>query len=182
MMPIIWPICFEDKDSEPTWAVIRAKAAMRITTLVMVVLPLIMGCGQQPTATSASAPKQAAIRTDAAPITRRLPKLGSLQSVWWQSAEITTNSFPSPPPHPAYRVRGLAQLAKTKAEEFSRSYEWQKMPASWRPALRITNISLSLSGWNRSAAFTKDCKPQQLPGELFFERSSGFVYFDIEVE
>src|SRR5437879_4292908 len=83
------------------------------------------------------------------------------------------------PPHPLIRPIECAAL---RNEEFSRSYEWQKMPASWRPALRITNISLSLSGWNRSAAFTKDCKPQQLPGELFFERSSGFVYFDIEVE
>ena len=156
---------------------------MKVTMLGIVALALVAGCGEQPSATGASTPKQAAsMRTDVAPITRRLPKLGPLQSVWWQSAEITTNSFPSPPAHPSYRVWGLAKLEKTKAEEFSRGYEWQKMPASWTPDITVTNAGLSLSDWNRSAAFTKDCKPAILPGELFFEHSSGVVYFDIQVE
>ena len=52
----------------------------------------------------------------------------------------------------------------------------------WAPDITVTNMHLSLTDWNRSAAFTKDCKPAQLPGELFFERSSGVVYFDIEIE
>ena len=150
--------------------------------LGIAVLSLVVGCWQQPSATSAPASTPTTMRSDAAPITRRLPKLGSLQSVWWQPVEITTNSFPSPPTHPAYRVRGLAQLEKVKAEEFSHNYEWQKMPASWTPDITVTNAGLSLTDWNRSAAFTKDCKPALLPGELFFERSSGVVYFDIEVD
>jgi hypothetical protein len=155
---------------------------MKITMLSIAVLSFGIGCGQQPTSTSASTAGPATMRTDAAPITRRLPKLGPLQSVWWQSAEITRNSSLSPPTHPAYRVWGLAQLEKTKAQEFSHDYQWQKMPATWAPDITATNTGLSLSDWNRSAAFTKDCKPAILPGELFFERSSGVVYFDIEIE
>jgi hypothetical protein len=148
---------------------------MKVTLLGIAVLSLVVGCGQQPTSPTT-------MRTDAGPITRRLPKLGSLQSVWWQSVEITIHSFLSPPTHPAYRVRGLAKLEKAKAEEFSRNYEWQKMPASWTPDIAVTNAGLGLTDWNRSASFTKDCKPPMLPGELFFERSSGVVYFDMEVE
>jgi len=156
---------------------------MKLMMLGIILLSLVVGCGQQPSAISTESSKHAtAMRTEIAPITRRLPKLGLLRSVWWQSTEITTNSFPSPPARPAYRIRGLAQLENTKAEEFSRSYEWTKMPADWAPVLAVTNAGLSLSDWNRCAAFTKDCKPQLLPGELFFERSSGVVYFDIEVE
>lgn len=123
------------------------------------------------------------MRTDAAPIARRLPKLGPLQSVWWQSVEITKNSFPSPPAlDRTYRVWGLAQLAKTKAQEFSHNFEWQKMPMGWLPDIIVTNASVGLPDWCQSSAFTKDCKPDQLPGRLFFERSSGVVYFDIQVE
>jgi|ERR1051326_950529 hypothetical protein len=156
---------------------------MKVAMLGIVALSLAVGCGEQPSATKVPASKQTpTMRTDAAPITRRLPKLGTLQSVWWQSDQITTNSFPSPPTHPAYRVRGLAQLEKTKAEEFSRNYEWQKMPAGWTPDITVTNTGLSLHDWNRNAAFTKECKPPQLSGELLFERLSGVVYFDIEVE
>jgi len=120
----------------------------------------------------------APMRTDAAPITLRLPKLGALQSVWWQSTEITT------PTHPAYRVWGLAKLEKSKAEEFSRDYEWQKLPADWTPGITVTNASLSSYDWNRSTAFIKDCMPALLSGDgdLFFQRSSGIVYFDFEVE
>jgi hypothetical protein len=148
---------------------------MKVAMLGIAVLSLVAGCGQQPATPTT-------VRTDAGPITRRLPKLGSLQSVWWQSVDITINSFLSPPPHPAYRVRGLAQLEKAKAEEFSRNYEWQKMPASWTPDITVKNAGVSSTDWNRSSSFTNDCLPPLLPGELFFERSSGVVYFDIEVE
>ena len=143
-------------------------------------LSLVAGCGQSNNTTK-SPPRQI-MRTDATPIERRLPKLGPLQSVWWHSSEITTNSLLSPPAHPAYRVWGFAQLEKTKAQEFSSNYEWQKMSADWTPDIVVTNVTMDLSDWNRSDLFTKDCKPQQLPGKLFFERSNGVVYFDIEVE
>ena len=148
---------------------------MKLAPLGIAVLFLLIGCKQQYSAS--------AIRTDIAPITRRLPQLGPLQSVRWQSVEITTDSFPAPPPlDHIYRVRGLARLEKTKAEEFSQKYEWQKMPASWTPDISVEDANEPLPDWNHSAAFTKDCKPSQSPGELYFERSSGVVYFDIKVQ
>lgn len=155
---------------------------MKATALGIAVLALAVSCTQQPSSTSPPAPKQATLRTDTAPIASRLPKLVPLRSVWWQSVEITRNSIPSPPVHPAYRLWGLAELEGAKAKELSQNYEWQKMPAGWTPDITALNADLRLSDWNRSAAFTKDFKPQELPGDLFFERSRGVVYFDIEVE
>src|SRR5437764_544345 len=102
---------------------------MKTTLLGMIILSVTLGCGQKPTGSSdrKSSEKKPVIRTDAGPITRRLPKLGSLQSVWWQSVEVTTHSFPSPPGHSVYRVWGLARVESATAEQLSRSYEWQKM-------------------------------------------------------
>ena len=48
--------------------------------------------------------------------------------------------------------------------------------------LTVTNLNLDSAEWSQSAAFTKDFKPQQIPGELFFERQKGIVYFDLEIE
>jgi len=61
-------------------------------------------------------------------------------------------------------------------------YEWQNMPFNWSPGLAITNTGLLLSNWVQSAAFTKDFKPADLPGELCLERSRGVVFFVIEIE
>jgi hypothetical protein len=144
---------------------------MKAIVLGVAVLSLVVGCGEKHSPT---------VRTDVTPITRRLPNLGSIQAVAWQSVRTDKDSFLSPPAHPAYRVWGIAQLEKTKADEFAHNYEWQKMPANWKPDMTLTNASLKLSDWNRSAAFTKDCKPQQLLGELFFDRSNGAVFFDIQ--
>jgi hypothetical protein len=152
---------------------------MRIALFSIAVASLVVGCGQR---SRTPVTKPTTIRTDAAPITLRLPKLGSLQSVRWQSAEITKNSFPSPPTHPACQIWGLAQLEKGKAEDFTHNYEWQKMPAGWMPNFMDKNADVSLTNWYHSAAFTKDCKPPELPGELFFERLSGVVYFSIETK
>jgi len=112
-----------------------------------------------------------------------LPKLGQLQSVWWTSTLVSKDSFLSPPVlDPTYRVRGFAQLEKGKADELSQQFQWQRTPADWKPALTVTNLNLDAAEWSQSAAFTKDCKPQQIPGELFFERQKGIVYFDLEIE
>jgi hypothetical protein len=159
-----------------------ARPPLKVTLLGIVSLSILVGCGQRPKASTVSTPKETIVRTDLGPITRRLPKLGPLQSVWWQSVGITANSFPSPPVHPAYRVLGIAQLESTRAQEFSRAYKWHKMPATWKPEITLTNVSLRLTNWYRSSNFTRDCKPTQLPGHLFFDPSSGVVYFDIEVE
>ena len=122
------------------------------------------------------------MRTDAAPIAKRLPKLGPLQSVWWTSTQVTTDSTLSPPGNPAYRVVGFAQLEKGKADELSQQFQWQQTPPDWKPALTVTNLNLDSAAWSQSPAFTKDCKPQQIPGKLFFERQKGVVYFDLEIE
>src|SRR4051812_23545022 len=57
---------------------------------------LVAGCGR-----SSGQPKQAegkeTVRMDAAPIVKRLPKLGHLKSVWWISTQVTTDSVLSPP-------------------------------------------------------------------------------------
>ncbi len=122
------------------------------------------------------------MRTDAAPIAKRLPKFGQLQSVWWTSTQVTTDSALSPPSQPAYKVRGFAQLEKGKADELCQQFQWQRTSPDWKPALTVTNLNLDSAEWSQSAAFTKDCKPQQIPGKLFFERQKGVVYFDLELE
>ena len=122
------------------------------------------------------------VRTDLAPISKQLPKLGQLQSVWWVSTRTTIDSPLSPPGQPSYRIRGLAQLEREKADGIARQFEWQDTSPNWKPALAVTNFNLGPAVWVRSDAFTKAFKPQQTPGELFFERNKGVVYFDLEVE
>jgi hypothetical protein len=154
---------------------------MKLAIFSIISCLFVAGCGQQSNQPSPAASKQT-IRTDAAPITKRLPKLGQLQSVWWTSTKATTDSFLSPPSQPSYIVRGFAQLEKGVADELSQQFQWQHAPPGWKPAFTVTNLNLDSAEWSQSTAFTKDCKPQQIPGELFFERQKGVVYFDLEIE
>lgn len=142
---------------------------------------VIAGCGQSSNPPSSIALKRT-VRTDAAPIAKRLPKLAPLQSVWWTSTQVSTDSTLSPPGNPAYRVVGFAQLERGKADELSQQFQWQQTPPDWKPALAVTNLNLHSAAWSQSPAFTKDCKPQQIPGKLFYERQNGLVYFDLEIE
>jgi hypothetical protein len=142
---------------------------------------LFAGCGQSSNR-SKSTVAQATVRTDVAPIAKRLPDLGNLQSVWWTSTKVTADSRLSPPENPAYRVVGFAQLGEGKADEFSQQFQWQRTSSDWKPALTVTNLNLESAEWSQSAVFTTDCKPQQIPGQLFFERQRGIVYFDLEIE
>jgi hypothetical protein len=154
---------------------------MKLSFLCVALAFLFAGCGQQSKQPSPTAAKET-VRTDATPVEKRLPKLGHLQAVWWTSAQVTTDSALSPPSQPAYKVRGFAQLEKGKADELSQQFQWRQTSSDWKPGLMVTNLNLDLAEWCQSAAFTKDCKPQQIPGELFFERQKGVVYFDLEVE
>lgn len=154
---------------------------MKLAILCVATCLVVTGCGQSSSQPKPTAAKEA-VRTDAAPIAKRLPKLGQLQSVWWTSTQVTTDSALSPPGNPAYRVVGFAQLEKGKADEISQQFQWQRTPPDWKPALTVTNLNLDSAEWSQSAVFTKDCKPQQIPGELFFERKQGIVYFDLEIE
>ena len=90
--------------------------------------------------------------------------------------------FSLPTQHRTYQVRGFAQLEKAKSEEFSRAFEWQKMPASWRPDMAFSNAEWIFVEWNRSEAFTKECMPPLFGSDLFWERTSGVVYFDMNVK
>ena len=141
------------------------------------VLPslLLAGCNRENAA-------QNPIRTDVQPIEKRLPKLGKLESIWWTSSKVTKDSFPSPPEKPAYRIQGFLQLTMEKANEFSEQFQWQKAPANWKPSLTVPNLDIGSGEWSQSDAFNKDCKPQQIPGDLYFERKKGIVYFDLEIE
>lgn len=143
---------------------------------------LFAGCGNQTPEQLVAAAANQPIRTDTAPIARRLPKLGQLQSACWKAVKITSDSFLSPPEHPAYRIQGYAQLEKNRAEEISQQFKWHKVAAGWKPALAVTNLNLASAEWSQSEAFTKECKPQQIPGELSFEFKRGIVYFDLEIE
>lgn len=96
--------------------------------------------------------------------------------------KVTKDSILSPPENPGYRVVGFAQLEEGKAGEFSQEFQWQRTSPEWKPALTVTNLNLDMAEWSQSAAFTKDYKPQQIPGQLFFERQKGIVYFDLEIE
>jgi hypothetical protein len=154
---------------------------MKLAILCVATCTIVAGCGQSSNQLS-STPAKVAVRNDAAPISKRLPKLGQLQSVWWTSTRVTIDSALSSPSKPAYKISGLAQLEKEKANELSQQFQWQRTPFDWKPALTVTNLDLDTAEWSQSAAFTKDCKPQQIPGELFFERQKGIVYFDLEVE
>ncbi len=147
-----------------------------------VALVLIAGCGQSSNQPQPAASKET-VRTDVAPIAKRLPKLGQLQSVSWTSALLSKDSVLSPPVlDPTYRVQGYAQLEKGKADEISQQFQWLRTPPDWKPALTVTNVNLDSAEWSQSTAFTKDCKPQQIPGQLFFERQKGIVYFDLAIE
>jgi len=149
--------------------------------VLCVALVLLAGCGQSWNQPQPAAPKET-VRTDATPIAKRLPKLGNLQSVWWTSTQVTIDSALSPPSQPTYKVRGFAQLEMGKAAEISQQFQWQRTSSDWKPALTVTNLNLDLAEWSQSTAFTKDCKPQQIPGQLFFECQKGIVYFDLEIE
>jgi hypothetical protein len=83
---------------------------------------------------------------------------------------------------PALKVVGFAQLEKGKSDELSKQFQWQPASATWKPELTVAILNLDSAEWSQSAAFTKDCKPQQMPGKLFFERKKGVVYFDLEIE
>jgi hypothetical protein len=144
-------------------------------------LVLLAGCGQSLNQPQPAA-SMGAVRTDTGPIAKRLPNLGGLQSVWWTSTKVTKDSFLSPPGNPAYRVVGFAQLEEGKADEISQLFQWQRTSLDWKPSLTVTNLNLESAEWSQSPAFTIDCKPQQIPGQLFFERQKGIVYFDLEIE
>jgi hypothetical protein len=152
---------------------------MKLVLTCAALVFLFAGCGQSSNQSESTLAK-AIVRTDVPPITKRLPNLGNLQSVWWTSMKITKDSFLSPPENPVYRVVGFAQLEEGKAGEFSQQYQWQRPSPDWKPALTVTNLNLDMAEWSQSAAFTKDCKPEQYPGQLFFERQKGIVYFDFE--
>lgn len=147
----------------------------------LVVLFALAGCS--PSTPSSPSGSNEKMRNDIAPIAKRLPKLGTLQSVSWTSTLLSKDSVLSPPVlDPTYRVRGFAQLEKAKANELSQQFEWERMQAVWKPELTITNLKLESAEWSQSTAFTKEYKPQQIPGKLFFERQKGVVYFDLEIE
>ena len=140
-------------------------------------------CGRAPTATTGTAAKPTKVRTDVGPITHRLPKLGTLQSARWVVIDNNIDSFFSlPTPHRTYQVRGFAQLEKAKSEEFSRAFEWQQMPASWQPDTTFSNPGWIFVEWNRSEAFTKECMPPLFGSDLYWERTSGVVYFNMNVK
>lgn len=149
---------------------------MKRVLLLLVIAVAVAGCGQK------SDQQNSAPRTDIGPITQRLPKLGTLESVCWTSTQVTTDSFVSPPGQPAYRVQGFAKLTKGTSEEISERYEWLKVAVEAKSGLVLTNVNLSKAEWSQSDTFTKDSKPQQIPGELYFERQKGVVYFDLEIE
>jgi hypothetical protein len=88
----------------------------------------------------------------------------------------------SPPSHPAYKVCGFIQLERGKADELVQKFQWQRTPPGWVPTLKVSDLNLDSAEWSQSAAFTKDIKPQQIPGDLFFECQKGIVYFDLEIE
>jgi hypothetical protein len=146
-----------------------------------VVLTVLAGCGQSSNQSNRTAAKEA-VRTDVEPIEKRLFKLGPLQSVWWTSTRITTDSIIGPPSHPAYKVLGFAQLEKGKSDELSQDFQWERMPHGWKPGLTVTNLNFDSAEWSQSAEFTKGYKPQLIPGKLFFEHQKGVVYFDLEIE
>jgi len=124
-----------------------------------------------------SAASKAEVRSDIAPIEHRLPALGHLKWVQWTSEKMTRDSRFSPPERPAYRLRGYAQLGIEKIKEFS-TYPWQPAGPEFRPTMPIP----IMTKWYWSQPFTNNCKPGGSPGDLFFERRSGVVYFDIQVE
>ena len=149
---------------------------MKRVLILVVTAVAVTGCGQKVDQ------QNFAPRTDIAPITRRLPKLGTLESVCWTSTQVTTDSSLSPPGQPGYRVQGFAKLPKDTAEEISGRYEWLQVAVEAKSGLVLTNVNLSEAEWSHCDAFTKDSKPQQTPGKLYFERQKGVVYFDLEVE
>lgn len=154
---------------------------MKLVMQCVVSCIIVAACSKSPNPSS-SITAMEAVRTDAAPIAKRLPKLGELQSVWWTSRKVTLDSALSPPEHPGYRVCGFAELEKEKASQLSEQFQWERTPFNWMPSLTLTNLNLNSAEWSRSSPFTKDYKPQQIPGELFFERKMGIVYFDLEIE
>src|SRR5438445_1047158 len=107
--------------------------------LFLIFFPL--GCGNRSGNPTAHQADRIIMRTDPVPILRRLPNLGGIQRVCWYAVQVTSDSLVSPPGNVGYRIKGFAQLETTKAQEFSRDYQWEKMPVDWKPSLSVTNIS-----------------------------------------
>jgi hypothetical protein len=95
---------------------------MKLIFLCVALATVFTGCGQSSNQPRSAAAKQT-VRTDSAPIEKRLPKPGQLQSAWWTSSQVTTDSALSPPGNPAYRVVGFAQLERGKAGELSQQFQ-----------------------------------------------------------
>lgn len=160
---------------------ITGKYSMKLFFLCFAFAGVLAGCGQRSSPPSTKGVK-ATVRTDTALIAKWLPKLGALQSAWWSSTKVSIDSILSPPGNPAYRVVGFARIEKSRADELSQHYQWQQTPSDWKPALTVTNININSAEWSQNAAFTEECKPQQIPGKLLFELQQGVVYFDLEIE
>ena len=155
---------------------------MKLTSAYLIIALFALGCvgcGEQKKAHPIENEK---LRTDIEPISRRLTKLGKLQAVWWKSTPLASNSFLSPPGNSAFRIYGFCQLEFERAKVVSEKFSWQPVALDWKPQLTLTNLNSALDTWNRSEKFTLEMKPFKIPGELFFERQKGLVYFDLEIE
>src|SRR5690606_33528220 len=108
-----------------TSAICEKFSIVKVTFLITILAVFLAGCNRGSTNPNPQA-AQEKLRTDLAPIQKRLPKLGHLQSAWWNSTPISLDSPLSPPGKSVYKVVGFALLEKRKADELSQRFQWQR--------------------------------------------------------
>jgi hypothetical protein len=117
-------------------------------------------------------PASSAVRGDAAPIRRLLPRLGDFDSVHWQVRDVRPRLCP--PVGPMDQVyEGLVVLAAPTAQEYRRRYRWTPVVPDIGPALRAH--APAGAQWLGSAELTGEILGGR--GSLAVDLDSGTLHF-----
>ena len=128
--------------------------------------------------TTASAP---AVRTDAAPVTKRFPSLGTPTELHWLGAGAGADTGGAPGPTDV-RVQLLAVLTPEVVAAAEKAYDWNAAPAGWEEEIpeELRPHAPKEADWQASDDFTKEVTTNRYSGTVYLDPVSRTVYLDVD--
>lgn len=177
-----------DRDA-PATRIARTDAAMadlRAVVTVCAVLLSLAACGTPDTSDTrdpserATAVSTPAVRTDAEPITKRFPSLGTPVTLHWLGAAAGQDSGGVPGPTDV-RIQALVELAPDVVAAAEKDYAWKPAPAGWEQTLpdALRPFGPKDADWQVNDEFTTNVSTSRYHGTVYLAPASRLVYLDV---
>jgi hypothetical protein len=160
-------------------------ADLRVVVTVSAVLLSLSACSTPDTSETrepserATAVSTPAVRTDAEPITKRFPRLGTPVALHWLGAAAGQDSGGVPGPTDV-RIQALVELAPDVVAA-EKDYAWKPAPAGWEQTLpeALRPFGPKDADWQVNDEFTKDVSTTRYSGTVYLAPASRVVYLDV---